>query len=298
MFITIVILTIGFIVYLAFHNWVQPSSSKSIQKNLNKVSQHISLEKWAQASKELTPLLEKGKGGKNALLLHAQILRGTNFLDEALKVVTKGAHQYPEELLFRLEEGKILLQLGRAKEALKAFDVCNPIMRGESDGLALASALFHAGFPIPCLELIEPWLYKTQNGELFALAGDAYFEQKAFRKAITSYHQALHLGFKTHKIFIQLGHAYRRLGNLAEGEKIFRQLLEKNPLDVSAALGVGACLQERKHYHKAMLFYQSSEAWEAKDPLLLKQAAICALHTKKYSFAEYYCWELVQKEKS
>jgi len=297
-FITIVLFTVAFVVYLAFRDWLQAPhlSPKSIQKSLNSASRYISLKEWDKAKNELQPLIKKGKGGRQSLLLHAQVLQGTHHLEQALKIVIEAAHTYPEDLLFRLEEGKIFLKLGRAKEALEAFNVCSPIMRGESDGFVLASALFHANYPLHCLELIEEWLKTTQNGELIALGGDAHFEQKNFREAIANYNQAIQLGFKTHRIFIQLGHAYRRLGNLAEGEKIFRGLLEKDSTDVTATLGVGSCLQERGYYHKALLFYQSGRAWEKKDPLLLIQAAVCSLRAKRYPLAERYLWQVIQNE--
>ncbi len=298
MFNTIVVLTIGLVLFLTFRDWLlQPRlSSKSIQKILNATSQHISLGEWESAKKKLSPLIENGKGAEQALFLHLQILRGTHYLQQALKIATEAARRYPEELLFRLEEGKILLKLGRGKEALAAFNVCSPIMRGESDGFALASALFQSGYPSQCLELIKPWLQTTQNGELLTLAADAFAEKKQFREAIDHYYKAMDRGFKTYQMLLQLGHAFRRLGNLAQSEKIFHKLLEKDSNDIPATLGLGACLQERGHYNKALLIYQSGKAWETRDSLILKQAAICALHAKKYHFAEHYLLEVIGQE--
>ena len=258
------------------------------------VSKHALLGNWQEAREELLPVLESGKGGKEAALLEVQVLRGTKEWIKALNKAGEAASKYPEELHFRLEEGLILLQLNKPREALDAFKVCAPIMRGETDIIALAVALNQGGYPEQAFELLEPWVESTQNGELIALAGETFFERKQFQTAIDFYYYAFQLGHKTHHLFTQLAHAYRRLGNLAESEKIFRKLLEKDPSDLTATLGLGACMQERGHFQKALLIYQSSGAWESKDTALLQAAGLCSLYTQKYPFAERYFFELIQ----
>lgn len=298
MFILIALLTLGLVAFFTIRDRVRTPrfSSKSIQNSLKLTAQYISLGDWDRATKELTPLLDAGKGGKEAALYEIQVLRGTNRLKAALKQVEQKSREYPEELLFRLEEGKILLSLNQPRDAIEAFNVCAPIMRGETDLFFLASAFYHAGFANHCFELLKPFLSKTRNGELLSLAADALFELKKFKEAIDIYFHAMELGFKTYHLFIQLGHAFRRLGNLSESEKIFRKLLEKDPGDVAATLGLGACMQERGHYHKALLIYQASSAWETKDRNLMKQAGLSALRSKKFHFAEAYFCEVIQKE--
>ncbi len=268
--------------------------NNTIQKNIKAASQHILLGNWKQAHELLAPLLASGRGGKEATYYSIQVLRGTRCFNEALKMATEAAREFPEELLFRMEEGLTLLEIDRPKEALEAFKVCAPIMRGESDILALASALNQAGHPSQAFDLLEPWIKNTQNGELIALVGETYFERKLFQEAVRYYEHAFELNHKTHQVSIQWGHAFRRLGNLSEAEKIFRTLLEKNRADLKATLGLGLCLQERGHFQKALLIYQSCGAWEQKDPALLQQAGLCALRTQKWAYAEHYLYEVIQ----
>lgn len=295
-FISFVLLTLALIGTISLHDWVKTRrlSSRSIQKKLKRISQALSLQEWEQAEKELVPLLENGKGGKEAALFEIRILRGLGKLQEALEKIHAKSRLYPEELLFCYEEGLILLKLNKPHEALNAFQACSSILRGESDLFYLASALFQTGAPKECFDLLNPLLTTTQNGHLAALAGDALYELKAFSEAIARYNLALELGCTTHHVFAQLGHAFRRLGNLSEAEKIFRGLLEKDPHDIDATLGLGACLQERGHHHKALLIYQSALA--TKDLRLFQQAAIAALRAKKYRFAEAYFAEVLHKQ--
>lgn len=297
-FIIIVLITLVLVAYLTIHDWITtPRYTKnSIQKILRSASKSVLLRNWQAASEILFPLIEMGKGGKEAILLYTQVLRGTNQLDEALLLVKDASKEYPEELQFRMEEGFLLLEMGHPQEALEAFMVCAPIMRNESEILALAKALNQTGRSTQAFEFIEPWLKTTQNGEVLALAGDTLFERKQFKEAIDFYRRSIERGYQTHLVTTQLAHTYQRLGNLVQAEQIFRKLLEKDPTDLTATLGLGACSQERGHFQKALLIYQSSGAWEKKDCRLLKEAGICALKTKKYSFAERYFLEVIQKE--
>ncbi len=294
MFIVFACLTLGIITLITLRDWSYSArkSSKSIQKSLKRISQFITLKKWDLALKELTPLIENGRGGKEAALFEIQVLHGTGQFEEALAKIQKVSSRYPEELLLRLEEGLILLQLEKPQEALIAFHACATILRNESDLLAYARALLGSNHAQECLDVLSPHLENAENGELVALAADALYDLKNFPHAIGLYHQALSLRCASHRIFNQLGHSYRRLGNLAEAEKIFRSLLTKDPSDLEAILGIGTCLQERGHYTKAFLIYQAGLSW-SRDLRLLNKAAYTALHTKRYRKAEDYFLEIM-----
>ncbi len=300
MFIIIALITLAFVIYLTIRDRARTPrfSARSIRKTLKIVSRHILLEDWQEAHALLKPIISSRHSGKEAALLHIQVLRGTKNYEKAFTTVTESARRYPEELLFRMEEGLILLEMGRPKEALEAFKVCAPIMRGEGAALSTATALKQTGYQSEALDLLEPWIGQTQNGALLALVGDIYFEEKQLQQAIQFYLGAFELGHQTHLVTVQLGHAFRRLGNLSEAEKIFRRLLEKDASDVIATLGLGACIQERGHDLKALLTYQASGAWQKGDPRLLKEAGRCALRTKKYAHAELYFSKVLQQEKS
>ncbi len=298
MFVTIALVTLALVLYLTIRDWIRSPllSPKIVRKVIKQASELIALGDWARAEKLLFPLLEKGKGGKEVALLEIKVLRKSGVIEKALSKAIEGGRTYPEDLLFRLEEGFLLLELDRPKEALAAFQVCAPILRREEEILAHAAALHKSGRSDEATELLHPRLHSTQNGDWISLLGDIYFHRKEFTEAICAYQRVVELGHPSHYLFIQIAHAYRRLGNLSEAEKIFHSLLDNDPIDLPATLGLGACLQERGHYHKALLIYQSTEAWTSKDPQLLKEAGICALRTEKYAYAERYFFELICSE--
>ncbi|MCH9611126.1 MAG: Beta-barrel assembly-enhancing protease [Chlamydiales bacterium] len=300
MFIVCAVVTISSIVYIAFRHWVKSArlSTISVQKTLGQISNHISLEEWDLATALLIPLLENKRGGKKAALFEIQILRQKKAYKEAQQKAIKARSHFPHELIFTLELGKILLKRGKAKEALKAFESCRAIMRSESDVYAYASALLQSGYPRQAIEMLQPWLVQTEVGKLFSLAAWAHFELKDFAQTIAYYTRAIELGFSSHKLLIQLGHAYRRFGNLAEAEELFKRLLEQDSMDIAALLGLGSCLQERGEHRRALHLYQSGPLWERKDSRLLLAAGICATNVSKYEFAEHYFNELAVKKAS
>ena len=71
MFITIVLFTIGLIVFFTFRDRIQAShlSSKAIQQILDTTSRYISLEQWDRAEKALSPIIENKQGGKKVRLI-------------------------------------------------------------------------------------------------------------------------------------------------------------------------------------------------------------------------------------
>ncbi|MCH9608573.1 MAG: Beta-barrel assembly-enhancing protease [Chlamydiales bacterium] len=293
-FIVVVLLTIAFISYLSVRHWIRnyQLTAKTIQKSLNSASYLITLGKWDEAKNILLPLLHHAKGGAKVHLYYVQALQGAHSYDEALHLVKYASKLYPEELLLRLEEGKILLELEQPEEALQAFKVCSPILRSESDIHTLALALLRGGHTEQSWHLIEKRLDQTKNGELIVLGGEILIALKNYTEAIHLFKKAEELGYNHRYLVSQLAHAYRKLGNLSEAEHLYRKLLEKDPADVNATLGLGKCMEERGHFQKAFLIYQSSHAWKKKDRRLIKQTAFCALYTKKYSYAEHYFYEL------
>lgn len=295
MFITIASLIFSIALFIAIREWIQRKqlSSSSHSRLFKKISQFIVLQQWDRAIKELDLLKTKRKSGKEITLFEVQVLQGTGRYHEALQQVTVAKHHYPEELLFRLEEGKILLQLEQPKEALEAFYVCAPIIRQEIDFYFLALAQFKVARTTECLELLRPFLTITQNTQMLALAGEAFYENKKFNEAIKVFTTAMQLGDHSHRNLIQLGHSFRRLGNLAEAEKIFRELLVQNCSDCEAILGLGSCLEERGNHYKAFFIYQSGPK---KNPILLQKIGSTALRIEKYKVAELAFFELLQSQ--
>ena len=285
------------LIYLSIHHWIRNHrlTSKAIQTRLKTVSKLLTLEQWSEAQNALLPLLHHAKGGAKAHLYYARALHGANALDQALHAITHASKLYPEELLLRLEEGKILLDLERPDEALKTFKVCGPILHTESDTITLALALLRGGFPEQCWHHLEQRVDKSKNSELIALAAETLYILKRYPESIQFFEYAIELGNRKHRILTYLAHAYRKLGNLAKAEQIYRDLLEKDPGDVEAILGLGHCMEERGEIQKAFFLYQSTHAWKKKDCRLIKHAAIAALHIRKYAYAERYFYEVMRR---
>ncbi|NGX53535.1 MAG: Beta-barrel assembly-enhancing protease [Chlamydiae bacterium] len=296
MFATIVLLTLGLTIYLAYRERIKyPHLSKQeIQNSLRSIARHVALEKWEEAEKELAPLLDKGLCGKETLLLHSQVLRGTKKLEQGLFLVMDASRLYPEELLFRQEEGIILLEMGHPIDALSAFKVCAPILRSEADLLFVAQAYFQGGYYEHCLEILFPLIPHTRNGKVLILAGELYYEQKNYSEAIRFYQKALEFADNLSRVLNRLGHAYLRSKQLDRAEKIFRMILEKDSSDVTATLGLGGCMQKQGQYQKALHIYQSGKAWEKNHPQILQQTGICATLSKKYYFASRYFAQAIE----
>jgi tetratricopeptide (TPR) repeat protein len=287
-------------IYVTIRYWLRRAhlSSYRIKETLNEVRRHIALEEWDLASSKLIPLLENKQGGKRAELYHIKILRNQNSLKEALKKVETAAKLFPEELLFRLEEGKILLELKEAPKALETLNVCTPIFRFESDFHAYGRALLESGYPEKCLDVISPWLSRKPQGRLYALAAKAHFVLHAYNEAIRWGEKAVAEHFRPHSMMILLGNAYRKNGNLTQAENLFRRLVDKDSMDIAALMGLGECLQERKAYTKALLIYQSSKAWDLQDVRLLNEAGICALKCGRFAAAHSYFSIVLQKQEA
>lgn len=272
-------------------------TSKIVKQTLQTIQKQILFQDWEGAEKNLQILHKKKHFEKEILLLELKVLRGTRLLKEALELVTIISRQFPEELLFRLEEARILLDLNNPEEALNCFKVCLPILRDELDFFDYGQALFETGHIEECCQVLEEWAYHSAHPRLIALMGDCYFHLKDFPSSIFYYEKALKIGGPFHEWMTRLGTAYRKHGNLSQAEQIFRSILEKDGQDLTALMGLGACLQERGQYHKALLTYQTSPCWYLQDPRLLLQAGYCALRTQKFSYAESYFTPLLIQEK-
>lgn len=287
---------IGLITIVAIRHWCfsRLDYSKSAQKALKQIAQHISLQEWEKARKCLLSLPDRKN--KEALLCEIEILIGEMRPQEALEIAEEASRLFPEELHFRLLEAQCLLEQNRPEEALAAFQVCAPILRKEYDLLTLASALCRTGYTKEALDILNQ-LPPAQNGYRTEIAADAFYTQKNFPEAIAHYKKAIELKRPAHRLYLQIGHAHRRQGHLSEAETCFKALLDNNCQDIDAALGLGACLQERGAHHKAFLIYQTALCYSSRNLKVSHQAAFAALRAKKYDFAEKYLFEVLQNER-
>lgn len=287
MFITIALALFGFITWLILRDWtiyvrLSPKGRKNI---LKKASELLALEKWEEAEITLRPLLKKQSPEKESLLLYVRILHGKKELEKALEGVEKGNRLFPEELLFRVEEGKILLELGKHYEAMAAFQVAMPILRKESDLLLLGRSYLHVKEAKKCWDLIEPLSQKSQSVPFFLLAGECLVELNREKEGLEFYKKALEKGGETHALLTLIAATYRKEKKYDAAEEVFRKILRQDPGNVTATLGLSYCIQERGYPLRALIFLQASNAWIKGDTRLYFQAGVLALMLSKFELA-------------
>lgn len=292
MLISIVSTCFLLIGFLAFREWVKCKhlSKRAVSKIFRQAEKEIALEQWAHAEQRLRSLYENGFAEKQTWLLYTKVLIKMHRYDEAFRWIAYGLHKYPEELSLKLEEAKTLVHLRRFPEALDAFEKSRSILKNEADFLLLAIAFFHLRKFEELLEVLHPFLEDTNNSKLLTLHADTLSELNRHEEAIPIYLAAIQLGEKSHHLCIQLAHAYRKIGDYQKAEALFRQILTKDPHDIPATLGWGACLEARNFYQKALLVYRSGKAWNRGETSLIKQAGKCALYVSDFVFAQQ-CFE-------
>jgi membrane associated rhomboid family serine protease/Flp pilus assembly protein TadD len=89
------------------------------------------------------------------------------------------------------------------------------------------------------------------------LAG-AYLQQRRFSDAIAEYNQALRLNPDSVPAQLGLAAAYQANGDLAKAQKIFENILGKNPRDAGAQEALGDLLAGQKLYQQATEHYQQA----------------------------------------
>lgn len=271
-------------------------SKHSNSRLLGKIDHLLTLKELDKATVLINKLQKKGEISKELLFFRVKLLRLSHEFQRALKLSQWAAKRYPEELLFRVEEALNHLELNNPKEALLAFDVCEPILHLESELLALAKAyLLNHDFD-RFWDRLEPMLQNNPSEHTYALAGDYYFEAKEFQTASLAYKQALELDPSFKQARLQLAACYLNLNQINLAEEIFKPLFEKDPHDVTTIIGLGSCFEKRGLFYKALHFYQTSHIWEKQDPRVYLRSGICALHIKRFTFAETYFKHVLEKE--
>ncbi|MCB1180458.1 MAG: tetratricopeptide repeat protein [Chlamydiia bacterium] len=268
---------------------------KSRFRLLSKAKKLLNKEAWEEAEKILLLLYENGERSPDLWLLYSQVLRGTNRVEEALRWIAFGARKYPNDLSFLLEEGQILLRLKKWEESLQKIVRATPLIRSEEDHLALATALYYTDHFEDAWMILSPFLERTRNGFVLTLAADTLVAMGANQEAIPLYVHALGRGGKRHHILLALGNAYHQTGQLKEAEAVFQKILMRDRSDIAATLGLGACMEEKNFYNKALALYQSTPVWTSGDLSILKQAGISALHLQKFELARDCFSQILEK---
>lgn len=268
---------------------------QQIQRIHQSANQHIALGDYESAQKELKPLLSDRLCDSQTKVLYARILRaqGKNF--EALSTLQEALEQEPKNLTLTLECARSHLQDGQAEEALEHFALCSALLRDEVGALDYARALFQTGRVAAAWEKIEGFVPDSSNGRLLSLAADCQFQEKHFELAANLYLRALRNNWSNQQTLIRAAHSLRASGSLLEAERLFRSIIAYDSGDLAATLGLGGCLEARGQFSRALMIYQGGHAWDEGDPLLLRQAGICAVHTQQESYAEFYLKEAISR---
>ena len=270
----------------------QPSIQKT--EHLHKAAQeYLALGNCELALESLKPLLKTPLSDSTTCLLYAEVLRGTGQLEAARELIEKGLQKYPDQLKLVQEKARLLLASGQSEESLNCFRQCQTVIRSEADILDFACALYETERVHEAWQYLKELVIQSCNGRLLALAGDCQYHWKNYELAIDFYQQAKHYGWATHPMLARAGHCLQNIGDLPEAERCFRTILERDSKDVMATLGLGNCFETKELYERALLVYQSGQAWDSGHPPLLRQAGICAVHTGQFAYAELYLKQAV-----
>ena len=287
---------VGVAIFLLFRESMQGATTKArfFKRDVSRIQKCLILGDLPKAS----ALLEKYTchDHKSLWLAQAKLLRAQKKYQSALRFLFEASKRYPEELLFRLEEALVYLDLDQADKAMEAFKVCEPILYADAHRLALAQAYLKTNQDEAFLEVIEPYLIRQDNETAFILSGHYFFQKRVYEQAIKAYLQAIELGAQQQYVWIALGYSYVHTYSFEKAEQTFKHILQRDESDVEAVLGLGLCLEKRGMFYKALHLYQRDCIWSQNDPRVLRQAGICALQLRKYLHAHLYFKQAVQRQ--
>ncbi len=284
--------------FLFFRDWIKYRrlSPRSVKRRLKKAERAIALKEWEKAENELRPLYENGLGGSDLSILYSQVLRGTQHFEEASRFIAYGLKQYPDDIRFHQEQGRLCLALGKPQEALSHMERCRNALRQEEEVYDLAFTYYSCGNYQEAIDLLAPYILSSEEEKVLSLCGDALKQKGCYQEAADLFEKVLQKKGSQPYLEKKLAVCYRQLGQLDKSTHLFRLVLEKEGEDLEGVLGLGACYQEEGYFLKALLLYQSHKEWKEANPALLKQGGICALHTKRFSLAEKCFFETLEKE--
>src|SRR5690606_23827784 len=129
----------------------------------------------------------------------------------------------------------------------------------------------------------------------YILAGDFYLEEKNYDVARQAYEASIALDSNHKEAHLKLALCYLNLNRINDAEELFKALFDKDPHDIAAVIGLGSCFEKRGLFYKALHFYQSPSIWDKQDPRVYLRSGICALHVKRFTYAELYFQQALNK---
>jgi tetratricopeptide (TPR) repeat protein len=273
-----------------------PLTQAAIDRIHRTVHELICEEAWERAYRELKVLIEEGDDGVETLLLQIQLLRKLQQIPQATAIAIEALGRFPHLLTLKRELGKLYLAQNQIREATFWLRQSAVILRSEEDSLEYAIALFASGAQYEAFKVIDCFLETSQSGQLLSLAADYFYFIGQYERASFFYERAIHLGWSNRNLMLRFGLSFYSLKKLRQAELIFRSLLEKDSADVFATIALGQCFMQKGLYERALLIYQSGDAWDLEDSQLLSQAGIAAISAGNHPFGEKCLRKALQKK--
>ena len=217
--------------------------------------------------------LELQPRSREALLLHTVLLLAQGRLEQALSSVGKITSSNPRDLQAWHNRGVILARLGRAEEAVAAFERAIAITPNAESWDGLGSAYQLLGRAQDALRSFDTALALSPR---FVAAmchrGSALADLRRFPEAIASFDAALSLSPDLFEAWSNRGAAFYQLSRMTEALASYDRALALRPEHASDWINRGKTLEvlERvgealESYDKALsLSPQNAEAWYAR----------------------------------
>lgn len=199
-------------------------------------------------------LLEQEPGVSEASLLLAEAYEGAGALDDARRTLEEAIAEEPGLVRARLRLAGLFERQEQwsaaAEQYARALDASPgnlELVRHE------ALAWLRAGEPGRARDRVAPLVARIEEGDrasrqreaLLPLLGVAYLELHEYDHAIKTLEQARGIVPNDDSLLLQLGAAYERSGRDGDAERVFRDLLARDPLNAPALNYLGYMLAER-----------------------------------------------------
>lgn len=161
--------------------------------------------------------------------------------EEKERLLKRAIEKSPEYLEARLELGRLLLQDGRAREAI---DV---LVLAKGEGLLYRRAYFSLGLaylaaaePSLAFDVYQSLSEGSENPAVFNNLGVALMRLDRFLEATEAFEHAIDLGGETKALVFNLGWSHWRAGKGAAALELFQKLVTADPVDAEARFMLSA----------------------------------------------------------
>jgi tetratricopeptide (TPR) repeat protein len=173
-------------------------------------------------------ILEKEPRDIRALLGLANLARDRRQWQIALDYFQKAAAVRPDEISIQMETANMLRALGRLDQAAAK-----------------------------CIRILEK---SPENAGVLMTAGYIERQQRKYDVALKYFRTAGSIDPSNLKIQLEIANALRELDRLEDAEIIFRAVLEKQPDQVAALLGLGSIARHRSDFDLALAHFRAASA--------------------------------------